>query len=173
MKQLLAVAMAMSAATVGATTANVKIAGEIGKKFETCLRGNVLKLDLEKDFFAPFVKRESKTGFIGLGKHADAAVHFAANSGDPAAIAHKEKVVGFIIANQLPDGYTGFSREEARLNKLWDVHEMGFIVQGLMSDWELFGNKAALDAARRLPTETAFFPRPMAGRAVSPFPTGR
>ena len=26
---------------------------------------------------------------------------------------------------------------------------MGFIIQGLVSDWELFGNRAALDAARR------------------------
>lgn len=127
----------------------VEIAGEIGARYETCLRGNVLKLDLEKDFFSPFISREDSSGFIGLGKHADAAVHFAANTGDSAAIAHKEKVINFIINHQLPDGYTGFFCKKARLNQLWDIHEMGFIVQGLMSDWELFGNKMALEAARR------------------------
>ena len=143
------VLLAGASAAAQAPRPNVRIGGEIGAKFETCLRGNVLKLDLEKDFFPPFLERKSDSGFIGLGKHADAAVHFAANTGDPAAIAHKEKVIGFIIEHQLPDGYTGFFREDARLNKLWDIHEMGFIVQGLMSDWELFGNRAALDAAKR------------------------
>ena len=128
----------------------VTLGGYLGERFDTCLRGNVLKLDMEKDFFPPFVKREGKDGgFVGLGKHADAAVHFAWNTKDPAAIAHKEKVIGFIVGNQLPDGYTGCFREKDRLVKAWDIHEMGFIIQGLMSDWELFGNKAALEAARK------------------------
>ena len=144
-------AMALSAVvSQAAGRPEVKISGAIGEKFETCLRGNVLKLDLEKDFFPPFVERGAKSGgFIGIGKHADAAVHFAANSGDPEAIAHKEKVVGFIVGNQLEDGYTGMFPSEKRLSTLWDIHEMGFIIQGLMSDWELFGNRAALDAAKK------------------------
>ena len=37
----------------------------------------------------------------------------------------------------------------ARLRALWDLHEMGFILQGLVSDWELFGEKRSLEAARR------------------------
>ena len=127
----------------------VALGGYIGERFETCLRGNVLKLDLEKDFFPPFVSREGKDGFVGLGKHADAAVHYAWNTGDPAAVAHKEKVIGFIVGNQLPDGYTGCFAETNRLVKAWDIHEMGFIVQALMSDWEFFGNRAALEAAKR------------------------
>ena len=125
------------------------LGGEIGRKFETSLRGNFMKLDLEKDFFRPFVERTSKGGFIGLGKNADAAVHYAANTRDPEVIARKEKIIGFIVKNQLADGYTGFFAPEARLSKLWDIHEMGFIVQALMSDWEFFGNRAALEAAKR------------------------
>lgn len=128
----------------------VAIGGYIGEKFGLSIRGNLLKLDLENDFFRPFVERQGKTGtFIGLGKHADAAVHYAANTRDPAVIAHKEKVIDFIIRNQLPDGYTGCLAETNRLAQLWDIHEMGFIVQGLVSDWELFGNRAALEAAKR------------------------
>ena len=122
----------------------IRIGGYLGERFDTCLRGNVLKLDLEKDFFSPFLRREGKGGFVGLGKHADAAVHFAWNTKDPAAIDHKEKVIGFIVGNQLPDGYTGCFAETNRLAKLWDIHEMGFIIQGLMSDWELFGNRAVV-----------------------------
>ena len=127
----------------------VTLGGYLGERFETCLRGNVLKLDLENDFFRPFVERTRNSGFVGLGKHADAAVHYAWNTKDPDAIAHKKKVIGFIVGNQLPDGYTGCMSETNRLTKLWDIHEMGFVIQGLMSDWELFGNRAALEAARK------------------------
>lgn len=129
---------------------SVRVGGAIGERFETCMRGNFLKCDLENDFFRPFVERKGGAGgFVGLGKHADAAVHFAKNSGDPEVVAAKEKIVGFIVGNQLPDGYTGFFAEEDRLKRHWDIHEMGFIVQALMSDWELFGNRTALDAAKR------------------------
>ena len=151
-KQFLVGAFALAGCALCADAAGVPkvtIGGYIGERFETSIRGNLLKLDLEKDFFGPFVRRESAGGFVGLGKHADAAVHYAWNTKEPAVIAHKEKVIGFIVDNQLPDGYTGFLSETNRLSKLWDIHEMGFIVQGLLSDWELFGNRAALEAARK------------------------
>ena len=132
-----------------ADVCRAKLGGLIGERFETSIRGNFMKLDLEKDFFRPFVERKQTGGFIGLGKNADAAVHYAANTRDPDVIARKEQLIDFIVRNQLPDGYTGFFAPEARLAKVWDIHEMGFIVQALMSDWELFGNKAALEAARK------------------------
>lgn len=129
---------------------NVKLGGVIGERFDTSVSGNFMKLNLEGDFFRPFVERKGKSGgFIGLGKNADAAVHYAKNTGDPAVVARKDKIIDFIICNQLPDGYTGFFASTNRLAKLWDIHEMGFIVQGLMSDWELFGNRAALEAAKK------------------------
>lgn len=50
---------------------------------------------LAKDFFSPFVARKAKSGtFVGLGKNADAAVHYAANTGDPAVISTVEWAVG-------------------------------------------------------------------------------
>ena len=128
----------------------LKVGGWLGERFQTSIRGNLLKLDLEGDFFKPFVERKGRGGaFVGLGKNADAAVHYAANTRDPAVIACKEKMIDFIIRNQLPDGYTGFYCAEDRLVKSWDIHEMGFIVQALVSDWELFGNKSALEAAKK------------------------
>ena len=137
-------------AATASTRPDVRLGGVIGERFETAIRGNVLRLDLEKDFFPPFVAKKSQNGvFVGLGKHADAVVHFAANTHDPALVACKEKIIDFIIAHQLPDGYTGCYAPEFRLGKAWDIHEMGFIIQGLMSDWELFGNRRALEAAKR------------------------
>ena len=137
------------AAAADATLPRVRLGGALGARFDLTVTNNYLKLDLVNDFFKPFRERTSKEGFIGLGKLADAAVHLAWNSGDPKVVARKDEIVGFIVGNQLPDGYTGFFAPEARLAELWDIHEMGFIIQGLMSDWELFGNKAALEAAKR------------------------
>lgn len=127
----------------------VKLAGAMGEKFDLSVKGNFMKLDITNDFFKPFVARAANGGFIGLGKLADAAVHYAKHMNDPEVIARKEAIIGFIIANQLPDGYTGYFNSDARLKQHWDIHEMGFIIQGLVADWELFGNAAALEAAKR------------------------
>jgi len=127
----------------------IRLGGVIGERFETSVTGNVLKVDLAKDFFPPFAKRQEKGGFIGLGKHADALVHYARHTDDPRVAAQKRQVIDFILAHQDPDGYTGCYVPENRLGRVWDVHEMGFIIQGLLADYEFFGNRAALDAARR------------------------
>ena len=129
---------------------SVELGGALGARFDLTIRENVLKLDVEKDFFAPFVTRREKAGsFIGLGKLADALVHFARNSSNPSVRVLKEKVIAFIVAHQLADGYTGCLEPAERMRALWDTHEMGFILQALVADAELFGNRAALEAARR------------------------
>lgn len=143
--------LALSAATAFAgALPKVRLGGVLGERFETSITGNVLKVDLEKDFFPPFLTRQAKAGtFIGLGKHADALVHYARNCDDPRVLSLKKKVIGFLIDHQDPDGYTGCVRPEDRLGRVWDLHEMGFIIQALLSDYELFGNERALAAARR------------------------
>ena len=129
---------------------SVELGGALGERFDLTIRENILKLDVEKDFFAPFVARREKAGcFIGLGKLADALVHFARNTSDPSVRALKEKVISFIVDRQLADGYTGCLESGQRMRALWDTHEMGFVIQALVADAELFGNRAALEAARR------------------------
>lgn len=138
-----------SSAVADVSMPRVRLGGALGARFDLTVTNNFLKLDLENDFFKPFRERMAKVGFIGLGKLADAAVHLAWNSGDLKVVARKDEIIAFLIKNQLPDGYTGYFAPEARLAELWDIHEMGFIIQGLLSDWEFFGNKAALEAAKR------------------------
>ena len=141
---------AMAASLLGAAPEPpVKLAGALGDRFALTVRGNFMKLDLEKDYFKPFRERTATGGFLGFGKLADAAVHLAWNGGEADVVARKEKIISFIVDNQLPDGYTGYFCPKSRLCKPWDMHEMGFIIQALVSDWELFGNRAALEAARR------------------------
>jgi DUF1680 family protein len=127
----------------------VKLSGAIGHRFDLTLTNNFMKLNLEQDFFKPFVERKLFSGFIGLGKLAEAAVHFAWHSGNPAVIERKDKILKFLADTQEADGYTGCLRPGARMRQLWDLHEMGFIIQGFMSDWELFGSRRSLEAAKR------------------------
>ncbi len=78
---------------------------------------------------------------------------FEAYSNDPEMISIKNEIVAKIIDNQLEDGYIGFYKPERRLWNSkgfadnWDIHEMAFIIDGLLSDYQFFGNKKALEAA--------------------------
>jgi len=128
----------------------VKVGGEIGRRIEVTCRNNLMVLDLEKDFLPPFRKKEQGEGYIGLGKTIDAAVRLAAFSGDPAVVERKRELVAATIAAQEPDGYLGLLRPEARVFALWDIHEMGYLIYGLTSDYRFFGEKASLEAARKL-----------------------
>lgn len=143
------IAGAALAGLANAKACDVKIGGALGRVFDLTVTNNFLKLELERDFYPPFVERTSEEGFIGLGMLADAAVHFARHSGDPAVVARKDAILKFISDHQLADGYTGFMKEGARLGRLWDIHEMGFVIQAFVADWEFFGNRASLEVARR------------------------
>lgn len=135
---------------------NIKIEGEIGRRIDVTINSNIKNLSLEKNFTGHF---EVKTGpevvgaFVGMGMLIDASVRFAAYSNDPEMISIKDQIVTKIIDNQLDDGYIGFYKPERRLWNSkgyadnWDIHEMAFIIDGLLSEYQFFGNKKALDAA--------------------------
>jgi uncharacterized protein len=128
----------------------VKLGGEIGRRIDVTIQNNLLQLDLDKDFLKPFREKKSPDGFIGLGMLIDSAVGLAAYSGDAKAIERKEYLVDEALKTQEPDGYLGMFRPDARLWKLWDIHEMAFIIDGLLRDHELFGEKRSLEAAKRV-----------------------
>ena len=125
----------------------VEVGGEIGRRIDVTVNNNLLVMDLDKDFLQPFREREAESGYVGLGKTVDALARLAAYTGDNRLIEKKNKVVGEIIALQEPDGYLGFFKESSRLNSLWDIHEMSYLIYGLITDYELFGNEKALAAA--------------------------
>ncbi len=64
-------------------------------------------------------------------------------------IALKKHLVEETIKTQEADGYIGMMATPARMWRLWDVHEMGYIVFGLTSDYQYFGEKRSLAAARK------------------------
>ena len=130
----------------------VKVGGEIGRRIEVTVTNNLLVMDVDNVFLTPFkVAPEKRTGiYIGLGKQIDAAVRFAAYTGDERVKAHKEHLVREAIAAQEADGYLGTFKPEKRIWSLWDLHEMSQLVYGLTSDHRFFGEKASLEAAKKL-----------------------
>lgn len=131
----------------------VKVSGIIGRRIDMTIYNNLMKLDLEV-FLEPFRKKQLKgegySDYIGLGKNIDAAVRLAAYKKDEQLIALKKRLVQETIKTQEPDGYIGVMIKTSRMWKLWDIHEMGYIIMGLANDYEYFGEKRSLEAARKL-----------------------
>jgi DUF1680 family protein len=130
---------------------NVKVGGEIGRRIDLTIQNNMKKLDLDKDIRIPFQTKDgSSGGFIGAGMLLDAAVRLAAYSGDKEMIAYKDRLIRILTDNQLNNGYIGYFPENRRLWKAWDIHEMSYIITGLVSDYTCFGQKRSLETALKI-----------------------
>lgn len=128
----------------------VKVGGEIGRRINVTVNNNLLVLDAEKDFLAPFRAKTVPHGYLGLGKLIDATVRFAAYTDNEKVIALKKHLVEETIKTQERDGYIGMMAAPARMWSMFDVHEMGYIIFGLTSNYHFFGEKQSLEAARRV-----------------------
>jgi hypothetical protein len=130
----------------------VKVGGEIGRRIDITVRNNLLAIDLDHDFLAPFQKRtaqepDGSTGLVGMV--IDSAVRLAAYTGDERVVAVKNHLVEGIIKTQEPDGYVGMFDSSNRMWRMWDLHEMGYIIYGLVSDYQFCGEQRSLNAARK------------------------
>ena len=127
----------------------VKVGGEIGRRIDVTIDNNLLVLKADKDFLAPFRAKKVRTGYVGLGKLIDAAVRFAAYTKDARVIALKKHLVDETIKTQEPDGYIGIMAAPHRMSGMWDIHEMGYMIFALTSDYQYFREKRSLEAARK------------------------
>ena len=132
------------------TVQQIELGGEMGRRMCLAIENNLLALDMDADFIEPFRKRQQEEGFVGLGKQIDAVVHLAYFSRDPRLLALKRNLIGETIKTQQEDGYLGMFVPKSRMWRLWDLHEMSFLVLGLVSDYELFRESASLAGARKL-----------------------
>jgi len=129
----------------------IKLGGVMGKHLETVIRGNLLKLDVDKLFIAGLRERKAEQTFTGVGMLLDATVHAAAYTGDPELIAWKDRWIDEVISTQSPDGYIGYMRADVpRGVPNFDSSEMGCMILGLVSDYRLFGRRPSLEAAKKL-----------------------
>lgn len=133
---------------------NIKVGGEIGRRIDVTVINNLLKLDVYRDFLLPFQQKKLEgkgySDYVGLGKLIDATVRFAAYTRSEDVIRLKNHIVNVIIRTQEADGYIGIMVKESRMWRLWDIHEMGYIVMGLASDYHFFREKRSLTAAQKL-----------------------
>lgn len=127
----------------------VKVGGEIGRRIAVTIANNLLKLDLDRDFLRAFSENPRSGSFIGLGMLLDSAVKLAAHTGDSAAVAAKQRLVDGVLRAQDADGYIGTFPPARRVVEIWDVHEMGYVILGLLENHRQFGDAASLAAARR------------------------
>lgn len=128
---------------------DVKVGGEIGRRIDATIRNNLLVINADRDFLASLATRDPQSGYIGLGKLLMATVRFAAYSGDPKVVALKDRLVERILAAQEADGYAGYFSTARRIAKLWDVHELGYLIAGLTDNCRLFGDRRSLTAAKK------------------------
>ncbi len=127
----------------------VQVGGEIGRRIAATVTNNLLVLDVDRDFLPAFQARTNHAGYIGLGKLIDATVKFAAYTGDPRVLALKQHLIDETRKTQEADGYIGLMSPPYRVQALWDIHELGYLIWALLADYECFGDKHSLAAARR------------------------
>jgi hypothetical protein len=127
----------------------VTVGGEIGRRVDITIANNLLKLDVDGDFLRPFLEEPRRGVFIGLGMLLDATVKFAAYSDDPQVHALRKHLVAEVLRAQEADGYIGTFPPPQRIQTLWDVHEMGYVIWGLLEDYRCFNEAQSLAAARK------------------------
>jgi DUF1680 family protein len=137
--------------------AQVQADGEIGWRIDLTIRANLLAIDVENQVLKPFrerqgwpVDKEPYVDYVGIGKIIDAAVSFARYSKNPQVIEFKDRLVKDLLATQLDDGYIGIFPPQDRIHKLWDLHEMVYIIHALVNNYRYCHDQPSLDAARRL-----------------------
>src|SRR5271157_696352 len=96
----------------------VQVGGEIGRRIDVTIRNNLLVLDADRDFLAPFRTKTRSDGYIGLGKLIDATARFAAYTGDPKVLELKKHLVDTVLETQEPDGYIGMLAPPSRMRGL-------------------------------------------------------
>ena len=127
------------------------IGGPIGHRIEATWRNNLLALDWERDFLAPFCTKEHGAGhYVGLGKTLEGVVRLSAYTRDDRLGACRRHAIKTLFAAQGPDGYLGTYRPADRTVRLWDVHEEAYLLLALVTDWACFHDERSLAAATRL-----------------------
>ena len=130
-------------------TERVTLDGVFGERISMTVTNNLLKVDLPRDFIAPFAVKDGKEEFVGTGNMIEAMVYLAKHTGNEELLVRKRMLVDAICGAQEKEGYIGCFPPGKRTWTPWDLEDVGFIIDGLVADWSLFGETNSLAAARR------------------------
>jgi uncharacterized protein len=126
------------------------IKGYLGNKINECISQRIMNQDFQA-LVDPFKNRNEsnlwQTEF--WGKSILAAINAWSYNQDTELLKTIVKAANGLMATQSADGYIGNYSAEARLTN-WDIWGMKYTLLGLLSYYDITGDKKALASARRL-----------------------
>ena len=127
-----------------------KIDGLLGERLRVNLEGRLLHVD-EEALLNGFEHRPGKHPWIGehIGKYLHAASLTYRQTHNAQLKTNMDRMVKRLIATQLPDGYLGTYADDQRWTS-WDVWSHKYDLIGLLSYYDITGDKSALRAASKV-----------------------
>jgi uncharacterized protein len=132
------------------TAGSVKINGYLGDKIDLVISKRI-KLQSVDALIEPFRHKEETHLWQSefWGKWILSAIASYDYNHDPQMLAIIQKAVQDLIATQMPSGYIGNYSEKARLTQ-WDIWGRKYTLLGLLSYYDLTGDKTALKSSVKL-----------------------
>ena len=135
-----------------------ELSGEIGRRIDDLIYKNFMVIDLEEKFLDPFRKRPPLPAakpwrYIGVGKVIAAGSRFAAYTGDPKVAERVDHLVSELMKTRDADGYLGHMPVEpngGQISRNWTLHELEYVVLGLVEHARLRSNPDSLRQAGEL-----------------------
>lgn len=125
-----------------------RLSGFPGNLYRRTWEGNLLALDWEADFLAPFVSKSESSAYVGLGKTLEALTRMARETGDARLLERRRLVLDTLFDARESDGYPGTFAPAPRYARLWDVHELAYLILALLADYEVHADAVSLSVAR-------------------------
>jgi DUF1680 family protein len=135
-----------------------ELSGEIGRRIQELIYRNFMVIDLEQKFLDPFRIRPPLPAakpwrYIGVGKVIAAGSRFAAYTGDAKVAERVDHLVSELMKTRDSDGYLGHIPVEpngGQISRNWTLHELEYVVLGLVEHARFRSNPDSLREAREL-----------------------
>jgi len=129
---------------------DVRINGYLGARLDACFTNNVKNTD-GTYLSAVFQKHEGTSDWRSefWGKWMHSAVPAFRYTKDAALKKNIDDSVKILLATQRADGYIGNYRDDCHMQS-WDIWGRKYTMMGLLHYYDLTGDKASLEAARRV-----------------------
>lgn len=151
------------------------IGGFVGTRLRANVDGYLKVFDIDRYVRMVEQKQHRDWWWVGEqpGKWLESAALAAEQTGDDAFREKAGKILARLVAAQEPDGYLGITDPVVRTAELplrgMDAYELYFMLHGLLTTYDLWGEDSALQAARNLgdyfvdkigPGKAEFWPGP-------------
>lgn len=128
----------------------IKIGDYLGEKIDICIQHRVLEQDVNH-LIVPFYNKTENHLWQSefWGKWMLGAVLSYRYNPNPVLMDSIQKGVKDLLGSQLPNGYIGNYSQEAQLRS-WDIWGRKYSMLGLLSYYDLTGDKVVLNACRKM-----------------------